>query len=71
MEPGYFFTQSTRTSGSYWSIEKPGYHKILGYPKFPKDSIHVMWGGFGFGLKGKDILRGFRCPYCKRITFEY
>jgi hypothetical protein len=78
MEQGYFSLRPEgkvmlRAEGgmaNYWSIEKPGYHKYRGFPKLSEDAIKIMWTRYLI-KKGRDILRGFRCPNCEIITFKY
>jgi hypothetical protein len=77
MEQGYFILDSQSARGGwgmtdsicFWAIEAPKYRKSLGNLDVPEDSFMVMWGG-SIGPSG-DFLRGFRCPDCEIVAFEY
>jgi hypothetical protein len=79
MERGYFLLDSLPLSQyamadsiCLWTTETPRYlKKRFGESlDVPEDSFMVIWGD-SIGPKSGNVLRGFRCPHCELITFEY
>jgi hypothetical protein len=69
MEEGYSHIKGPYGGEGWWSVEKPGYHKLWKMPNLdpPRGAIKIMDTS-----REEDFAKeGFRCPKCRVIIFNY